>query len=514
MSWVTPVLCAAAAAAAGVKWLRVAQREHYLAGSVMAMRRIWLASRRWNLAEPVLLVAAAAGWIVRPELPWALLGGVAVLVLPVGLSFRGRTSPLAWTPRLRRLAVLAGGLLIAGGAALSGVLLLPTGREAPGAVALAVLLVFPFVHDAALWVAAPLEKRLSQRFVDQAAVRLALVDPTVVGITGSYGKTSTKWYVRDLIGGARRTVASPASFNNRLGLARAVNENLTGDAEVFVAEMGAYGPGEIAELCSWIPPSIAVLTAIGPVHLQRFGSEERIVRAKSEMIETARTVVLNTDHPALARLADRTAASRKVWRCGSSASATDVRVLEEGDALAISVRGERIGETAVTGVFASNLACAVAVALELGVRCAEIVDRAGRLTQSTHRQSITRSPRGFTVIDDTFNSNPAGAARALEVLAREGRPGARTVVVTPGMVELGPEQRSANTRFGAAAAAAADDLVIVGRTNLRALMAGARAAGVSPVMVRTRGQAVEWVRENLGPGDVVLYENDLPDHYP
>ena len=129
--------------------------------------------------------------------------------------------------------------------------------------------------------------------------------PVVVGITGSYGKTSTKWYVRDLVSGTRRVVASPASFNNRLGLARAINETLTDDAEVFVAEMGAYQPGEIADTCSWIPPSIAVLTAIGPVHLQRFKSEERIVEAKSEIFEHAEVAIINVDHPALADLAGR-----------------------------------------------------------------------------------------------------------------------------------------------------------------------------------------------------------------
>ena len=513
MNWVTPAVCMVAATAAGLKWLRVAQREHYLAGSVIAVRRLWLARRPCNLAEPLLLGAAAAGWIVRPDLPWALLGSAAILALPVGLSFRGRTSPLSWTPRLRRLAVLAGGLLLAVSAALSG-LLLPTGREASGAFALAVLLVFPFVHDVALWMSTPLERRLSQRFVDRAAARLARVAPTVVGITGSYGKTSTKWYVSDLIGGARRTVASPASFNNRLGLARAVNENLGADAEVFVAEMGAYGPGEIADLCSWLRPSVAVLTAIGPVHLQRFKSEERIVRAKSEIIHTARTVVLNVDHPALARLADRVGPGRKIWRCGSSDAARDVCVRSEGGSHSIWVRGERIGETTAPGVFASNLACAVAVALDLGMGRVEVAGRADQLNQSSHRQSVTRSPSGFTVIDDTFNSNPAGAARALEVLACQGSPGGRRVVVTPGMVELGPEQRSANTRFAAAAAAASDALVIVGRTNLRALRTGAREAGVTPVRADTREGAVKWVRENLGPGDAVLYENDLPDHYP
>ena len=512
-----PVLGALAVALAGIKWLRAAQREHYLAGSVIEIRRVWIRSRVANLGELVLVMAGAGGWIVWPDSFWPLLGAVAIVVFPLGLSLRGRTSSLVWTARLKRTAALAVGILGVATALASWLIALLTGRGAPGIVTLAGLVLFYIALDVALWAASPLERRLSQRFVDQASGNLARVGPKVVGITGSYGKTSTKWYVRHLLEGTRRVVASPASFNNRLGLARAVNEHLTADAEVFVAEMGTYQRGEIAELCSWLEPSIAVLTAIGPVHLQRFKSEERIVEAKSEIVEGADVVVLNVDHPLLAKLADRLAHEtdgRRVWRCGTSDVATDVLVRVEGDEVAIQVRGERIGGVIATKVFPSNLACAVAVALELGVRPADIKHRAGRLTQTEHRQSIGRSAKGFTIIADTFNSNPAGAARALDVLALNGGPQARRVVVTPGMIELGPRQRSENVRFATAAAEVADDIVIVGRTNRRALAEGARGGMTSVVLVSTRQEAVEWVRNRLGPGDAVLYENDLPDHYP
>ena len=460
-----------------------------------------------------MLIVAIAGWIVRPDSLWPLLGVVAILVFPLGLALRGRTSALAWTTRLVRTAALAGAVLVGGTALITWLITQSTGRGVPGTVTLAGIVLFYVALDVALWLAAPWERRLSQRFVDQATLNLARIAPTVVGITGSYGKTSTKLYVRHLVEGIRRVIVSPASFNNRLGLARSVNEHLTSDAEVFVAEMGTYGQGEIAQLCSWLRPSIAVLTAIGPVHLQRFKSEERIVKAKSEIMAGADVVVLNVDHPALARLADE-AVGQTVWRCGTSEVATDVRVVEEGDEVSIVVRGEPLGRMPATGVFQSNLACAVAVALELGASPDEVAYRARRLTQAEHRQSISRSVRGFTIIDDTFNSNPAGAARALKVLALQGGADSRRVVVTPGMVELGSRQRSANARFAAAAAAAADDVVIVGRTNRRDLRKGAREGNASVVLVGAREEAVDWVRSHLGPDDVVLYENDLPDHYP
>lgn len=514
-SAVSIVLITSLTVMSSARWLRVAQREHYLPGSITRMRMVWVSSSRLNMIEPPLLAAAVIGWTAFPYSDFYVLGFVAMAIFPRGLSHWGRTSVLAWTARLKRLTALLVLTYAVSAAAVYWLISALWGRAGVESYAIASLIAFYTCFDLALWLSAPLEKRLSQKFVDRAASVMARVDPTVVGITGSYGKTSTKWYVHHLVDGARRVTASPASFNNRLGLARAVNEHLTPDAEVFVAEMGAYGRGEIAEICTWLRPSIAVITAIGPVHLQRFRTEERIVQAKSELIEPAEAAVLNVDHPALAKLADETEkAGRRVWRCGSTRRAADVRVSERGGRVAVHIRGRRAGELSVSGVFASNLACAAAVALELGVPAARIMERAERLAPAEHRQSIITSEKGFSIIDDTFNSNPAGAARALEVLSRQGGADARRVVVTPGMVEMGPRQRRENARFASAAAEVADCLVIVGRTNRRALLEGAARGAASVITVRNREEAVVWVRTNLGPGDAVLYENDLPDHYP
>ena len=128
---------------------------------------------------------------------------------------------------------------------------------------------------------------------------------------------------------------------------------------------------------------------------------------------------------------------------------------------------------------------------------------------------VSTGAGGFTILDDTYNSNPAGAEAALHRLGRLARPGGRCVVVTPGMVELGDRQAAANGHFASMAAAQASHLVVVGHTNRPALVAGARAGGGAEVVtVETRPQAVEWVRSHLHEGDAVLYENDLPDHFP
>jgi UDP-N-acetylmuramoyl-tripeptide--D-alanyl-D-alanine ligase len=164
-------------------------------------------------------------------------------------------------------------------------------------------------------------------------------------------------------------------------------------------------------------------------------------------------------------------------------------------------------------VFALNLAAAMAIAIALGLEAGDLIGRLDDLPRAEHRQSISRSDRGFSIIDDTFNSNPAGARSGLNHLSQVGA-GGRTVVVTPGMVELGPRQFDENRSFAAEAAAVVDDVVVVGMTNRRALLEGSGKGKASVTVVASREEAVDWVRQNLGPDDAVLYENDLPDHYP
>jgi len=522
VAWITVAACVLACAPAGLRWLRVAQREHYLAGSATRFAARWWRVTPLNgtLAAAIVATAVLSVW-------WPLVGVAAaagVAAGPVGLSLKGRTSPLAWTRRLRTLALVWGLLEVV--VVVVGVVL---GPAAPVAVLAA--LAVPLLVDLACLVTGPVERRLGTRFVDEARARLARVDPTVVAVTGSYGKTSTKGHIAHLVRPSRTVVATPASFNNRAGLARAINEHLADGTEVFVAEMGTYGPGEIADLCRWCPPDVSVITAIGPVHLERFGTEERIVEAKSEILAAADDVVLAVDDPRLAALADRAeAGGKRVRRCSATDSRADVSVVRHDEwhpQVSVLADGDLLAEHVPlpTGVQPSNLACAIAVALVLGVEPEAIGERLADLPPVDHRLQAVRSASGVTILDDTYNSNPAGAAEALVALgglAPAGGPGKaagpdRLVVVTPGMVELGSRQFEENRRFAAATADVADHLVIVGRTNRRALLAGAGSVAGSPMQVTLvdhREQAVAWVRQHLGPGDAVLYENDLPDHYP
>jgi UDP-N-acetylmuramoyl-tripeptide--D-alanyl-D-alanine ligase len=509
-------VAAASIALAGLRWLRVAQREHYAAGAASRFALRWWAGAPLNAAA---LVIGGAGVVLAARWPaCALATAVVVAAGPVGLGLRGRTSPLAWTRRLRTLS--ASWAALEAGAVVGGALV-GQGAVAAAAAALAV----PALVDLACALAAPVERRLASAHVARAAARLRQVAPTVVAVTGSYGKTTTKGYITHLLGGSRRVVPSPASFNNRAGLARAINEHLAEGTDVFVAEMGTYGPGEIAELCSWIAPDVAVITAVGPVHLERFGSEDRVLAAKAEILDGAPAAVVVVDDPRLDRLADeRGAPGVRMWRVsgGRADGRADVRAVEGPNGLTVAVGGEVIARDVAVHAHPGNVAAAVAVALELGMAAPEVARRLPTLPVAAHRLEQSTSPRGVVVIDDTYNSNPAGAAAALAALDRTGRNAPRRAVVTPGMVELGPIQAAENARFARHAATVATDLIVVGQTNRRALLHGAHdgcrpidgAQSLRVVTVATRQRATEWVRTHLDANDVVLYENDLPDHYP
>lgn len=501
--WAVTAACGLAAFPAGLRWLRIAQREHYLAPAVTRF------SVRWWTAGPVNRLLAA-GAIVAAALQWPWPGaGLATAALegwgPRGLGLRGSTGTLVWTRRLVRLSVTASALM--GGAV---VLSVATGRAG---VAAAALVALPGLVDLALVINAPLERALAEKWVRRAARRLREVAPAVVAITGSYGKTSTKLYLAHLLAGGRRVVASPASFNNRMGLARAINERLAPGAEIFVAEMGTYGPGEIAELCEWIPPDVAVITAIGPVHLERMRTEERIVACKSEILAEGATAVIGMDHPALARLAESQArAGRRVVRCSGENRPCEVGV-DPRDGK-VTVQGEVIGEVDPGSHHPSNVAAAVAAVAALGIPPGAVTDRLATLPQPEHRLATVVNERGVTILDDTFNANPAGARAALRRLVEHSTPGAKRVVVTPGLVEMGPRRRLENRELGRAAGEVATHLLVVGRTNRRHLLEGARESKALVVVLEDRPQAVSWARSNLDRGDTILYENDLPDHYP
>ena len=384
-------------------------------------------------------------------------------------------------------------------------------------VALPVLIVI------ADWLLQPVQTAINSGYQRRARSRLDQWSPTVVGVTGSFGKTSTKVAIAGLIGPAGSAFATPGSYNTPMGIVRAVNEGLSAEHRFFVVEMGAYREGDIAELCRFARPSIGVLTAIGPAHLERFGSMDAIRRGKYELIQSLPAdglAIMNVDDAEVRRLADTTSHA-KVVRYGidpagspdvvamdiqPSAEGTRFRIVERTSGQQVDVSTPLLGAHAIGHVLAG-----AAVALGVGRPLVDLVEPIARLEPAEHRLQLIKGAGGVTVIDDAFNSNPAGAAAALEVLA--AIPGGKKVVVTPGIIELGELQREANERFGEHAARVADVVIVVARVNRDAIVAGSRSGDADVIVVDSLDEATQRLKGVLGPGDVVLFENDLPDQY-
>ena len=512
------LLLAIAYVAQTARWLRVLQREHYDSRALLRFLGRWTSPPLGSASAPsrrrvrrpftlshALVLALLAALLLRASALLVLVTAAYGLWCPYGLSIRGRTSALEWTRRLRTVASLAFGISLIVTLAFAF-----TRQPFDGAVIM--VWAVPPVLDLSTRLLRPLEERRARAFVRQAVARLERVGPRIVAITGSYGKTSSKNHLAEILGHDAGVVASPRSFNNRAGLSRAINENLSDGTRVFIAEMGTYGPGEIRDLTSWCPPEIAVITAIGPVHLERMRTLEVVEAAKHEITERASHVVLNIDDEFLAQWpAALLTAGKAVTTAGSKNVGAAVRVVAEDDRWTLIVEGVVLGSMAsVAGVQPTNLACALAAALALGVSSDEFIERARRVTPVANRSNVVTAASGVVVIDDTFNANPASSQSALQLLSSLDVSG-RRVVVTPGLVELGVDQYPENFRLAQRVDSAHAELVIVARTNVVALQCGYD----RPVKrFDRRDDAVKWVRSSLKTGDAVLYLNDLPDHYP
>ena len=495
-----------------IKWVRVAQRVHYLPGEVSRISRLWLERRPltalWWLLAVVLAFLGAMGLELTgvAALGWlAALACLPVLVTPWRFPLRGVTSPLSFTTRAIRVFVAASVLQLLVGA-LAWWLIGVAGLVVP-------LLLQAQLWDLALWVMWQVERKLSHRFVADAKRKLKRVNPTVVAITGSYGKTSTKGYVAHLVGGTHQSIASPASFNNLMGLSRTINDHLVVGTGVFVAEMGMNQEGRIRELCDLFPPDIAAITIIGEAHMERLGSQEAIFRAKAEITEKAPTVILPVDQPELVALADKCRREgKRVISVSGKGKPADV-VLDPALGTVRYGPGEPESPMDVPPFgHAINIAVALGIAWALEVPKEQALARLGNLPVAAHRAEVQKTPEGVWIIDDTYNSNPVGSSLAVaDAKALAQQRGGPLVVVTPGMVELGPVGFQRNKELAEAVLACEGRLMVVGLTNRAAMLAGAK--GNAEVFLG-RAEAVQAALRAAGDKGVILYENDLPDHYP
>ena len=500
------------------------------------LTREWLAHRAVWLG----LLVGAVALSVAAVLPAARPIGIAIawLASAAAAQFTWRWTspkrPLVMTARMRRL-LIAGGFLavvLAAGLALGIVTLHPVISTILVLIAGGVVTgLSEILLVAANVVTKPAEARIRRHYLGLAAARMKMVDPVVVAVVGSFGKTSTKHILAQLLQPSVNTLPTRKSFNTLMGVTRVINEDLTPEHRVFIVEMDAYAQGEIAAMSDLVHPQMAIITAIGPQHMERFGTIERIAGAMYEVasaLPAEGTLIVYTGDQAGAVLAERARADQRqliryaladdAETVDADVVASSIRIDSHGGAFRWRWDAEGLDREVTIPLLGrhqvANVSAALAAVRTLGYSIDDAITAAASLEQVEHRLQLMASAGPLTVMDDSYNANPVGVHNGLEVLAAMS--GAHKFLVTPGLVELGSVETEENRRYGEHAAKVCDHVIVMSAKTSAALCAGLRDGGMTEDrihVVDTLDEATTLLQRLSRPGDVVLFANDLPDTY-
>lgn len=346
----------------------------------------------------------------------------------------------------------------------------------------------------------------NKSYVKKAKAKLASADLKVVAITGSYGKTTVKHLLAEMLKPKYKVLATPRSYNTPLGIAKTVNGADLLEYDVLIAEMGARNVGDIAELCGICPPDYSAITGICSQHLESFKTIENVVKAKGEIIDsTAKKCYISAD--CYDYFKDSTGL---IAKCDS---VSGVIADGTGTSFTLTLGGEaRMVKTKLLGAHSAyNIGLCACIAYELGMSLDEIADCISSLEFVEHRLQLIES-NGVNILDDGYNSNVVGARAALEVLRTLS---GKKIVVTPGLVELGVLEEEENKALGAQLVGF-DKVILVGETLVTAVKAGYLENGGDSeklTIVPSLADAQNVIKDVIEKGDSVLFLNDLPDIY-
>ena len=426
-------------------------------------------------------------------------------------------TPLVYTMRVKRL--FATNILLF--VAITALALLFATEWATVIIA-ATLLLSNFLMLLANLVNTPIEKAINRHYYNDAK---RIIDShkglIIIGVTGSFGKTSTKNYLASVLAEKYNVLVTPGNFNTLLGVIRTIREQLRPYHQVFIVEMGAKQKNDIKEICDLVHPTIGIVTAVGEMHLETFKTVENIQETKFELINSLPASglgVINYDSEYI-----------KSYK-GIKSPCKIIRYAVEGEgdykvndviygAGGVSFtlgNGEHYSSRLLGVGNLLNILASIAVADHLGVPVNKQRNAIARLQPVEHRLSM-KVANGITVLDDAYNSNPTGAKMSLGVLKEFAvGEGNKRIVITPGFVEMGARQADANKELGRTIAVSCDYAIIVNAVNREAIKSGIEEGGLPAekyFLADSLNHAHQQLAKILRPGDVVLYENDLPDNF-
>ena len=375
----------------------------------------------------------------------------------------------------------------------------------------------------------PIEKAVNNYYINDAK-RILRENPdlTIIGVTGSYGKTSVKFYLETLLRQKYRVLVTPESYNTPMGIVITIRKFLKPSHEIFVCEMGARYVGEIKEDCDLVHPHHGLITSIGPQHLDTFGSMENIQKTKFELADAVPDggmLFLNGDNEYIDEELQARKGSRPLYdspvlfhseKTGSGYYASDIVITNHGTDFTVNApdgESERFSMKLVGGHNVINVMGAIAVAHELGISLADLRIPVRRIQHVHHRMEM-KNHGDVTIIDDAFNSNPIGSKAAVETLALMD--GMR-ILITPGMVELGEDEAEYNRKFGTYAADCCDRIFLVGRKHTEPIKEGILSKGFNEKNLEVFDKVEDAInaayKVKTDKHKYILLENDLPDNY-
>ena len=385
---------------------------------------------------------------------------------------------------------------------------------------ISIILPYILIYPVAL-ILKPFEALVRKKYINEAK-KILNDNPDLIkiGITGSYGKTTTKNIITQILNTKYYTLMTPASFNTPMGITRTIREYLKRVHEVFVCEMGADHVGDISYLMKMINPKYGVVSSIGPQHLNTFGKLDNIIDEKMqeiEMLPEDGVGIINIDNEYIAKYPIKNIC--KIVSVGYTNENADyvakkVKYTIDGSSFVCKINGKDykfktklLGEHNIT-----NILLGIALAYEMSVEPKDIVKAVEELKQVEHRLEA-KIINGYSFIDDAFNSNPSGCKFALKTLSL--MPGKR-VIVTPGLIDLGEVENRSNYEFGKTMLNNTDFVILVGKNQTRFIYKGLKDSGYNMenvLVVDKVYEAFNYVYSNFKPTDTILLENDLPDAF-
>ena len=367
----------------------------------------------------------------------------------------------------------------------------------------------------------PIEKLIRKKYINQAKnILKGMSNLIVIGVTGSYGKTSVKNYLYKMISTQYEVLVTPKNYNTTMGVVKTIRENLKPIHQIFICEMGATNINDIKEICDIVNPSIGIITSIGPQHLENFKTIDNIVKTKFELANSVKNnngvMFLNYDNEYIAKKkVDMKYFSYGTENSNLDFNASNLKASQKG--LSFKFRDKKSDDIEfVTKIIGKhniiNLTVAIGVSIYLGIQPSKLIPVIKNLKNVEHRLEL-KTTGNLNIIDDSYNSNPISSKFAIETL---GYFDGIKILVTPGLIELGQNEYIYNFELGKYATKCCDYIFLVG-SHSKSVLDGVKSEKFDMNNIFTVDSPTEAMKKILNLGIIekatVLLENDLPDNY-